>query len=333
MKDEWYYKQNDAIFGPISRDELQGLAQNGTLLPTDYIRHDPRVPWIHPSEALFETKDQEDQSDCHLYAGFWKRFAALIIDGIIVSLAFILFVLAFIPFVNELTGNEIRVLIVLVSWPYFAGMESSRQQGTLGKILLGIKVTDLSGQPISFGKASIRHFSKIISGFILYVGYIMAAFTPKKQALHDQIAYCLVVNRIEYQIDCQEYAGFWKRFAALVVDGIVVSLAFIPFVLAIIPFANDSTDKEFIGLIFLASWLYFAGMESSRQQGTLGKILLGIKVTDLSGQPISFGKASIRHFSKIISGFILYVGYIMAAFTPKKQALHDQIANCLVVNR
>ena len=74
-------------------------------------------------------------------------------------------------------------------------------------------------------------------------------------------------------------------------------------------------------------------MESSKLQGTVGKIALGIEVTDLDGNQISFGKANGRYFCKIISTIILMIGYIMVAFTEKKQGLHDMMAGCLVVNK
>jgi uncharacterized RDD family membrane protein YckC len=74
-------------------------------------------------------------------------------------------------------------------------------------------------------------------------------------------------------------------------------------------------------------------MESSKYQSTLGKAVLGIKVTDLKGNRISFGRASGRFFAKIISSLTLGVGYIMIAFTEKKQGLHDMIAECLVVKK
>lgn len=85
--------------------------------------------------------------------------------------------------------------------------------------------------------------------------------------------------------------------------------------------------------VLIAGWLYYALMESSTNQGTLGKMALGIKVTDLKGNRISFGKATGRYFGKIVSGMILYIGFIMAGFTEKKQALHDMMAGCLVVNK
>ena len=74
-------------------------------------------------------------------------------------------------------------------------------------------------------------------------------------------------------------------------------------------------------------------MESSRFQGTLGKLAVQIKVTDLDGNRISFGRATGRHFGKIVSGMILMIGYIMVAFTERKQGLHDIMAGCLVVRK
>jgi uncharacterized RDD family membrane protein YckC len=75
-------------------------------------------------------------------------------------------------------------------------------------------------------------------------------------------------------------------------------------------------------------------MESSQYQGTFGKMALGLIVTDLEGRPLSFARASGRFFGKIITGMIPFgIGYIMAGFTEKKQALHDMIAGCLVLRK
>ena len=121
------------------------------------------------------------------------------------------------------------------------------------------------------------------------------------------------------------YAGFWKRVAACLIDSIIllignVALGFI-----------YGMDAMFIFSIIIG-WLYYSVMESSARQATLGKMALGIKVTDLHGSKIDFGKASGRYFGKFISSIILCIGYIMVAFTQKKQGLHDIMAGCLVVN-
>ncbi|MDX6303162.1 MAG: hypothetical protein QOI77_131 [Blastocatellia bacterium] len=84
-------------------------------------------------------------------------------------------------------------------------------------------------------------------------------------------------------------------------------------------------------LSIFATWLYSSLLESSSWQGTVGKKLIGLRVTDLDGNRISFGKATGRHFGKIISSLICLVGFIMVAFTEKHQALHDQMAGTLVV--
>jgi uncharacterized RDD family membrane protein YckC len=88
-----------------------------------------------------------------------------------------------------------------------------------------------------------------------------------------------------------------------------------------------------LAITILAMWLYNALMESSAKQATLGKMALGIVVVDLGGKRISFARATGRFFSKFLISSILLIGYILAAFTEKKQALHDLIAGTLVVNR
>ena len=84
-------------------------------------------------------------------------------------------------------------------------------------------------------------------------------------------------------------------------------------------------------MTFVLTWLYYAFMESSKYQATLGKMVLGIIVTDADGKRISFGRAVGRNLAKIVSQIILLIGYFMVAFTKKKQGLHDIMANCLVV--
>ena len=136
------------------------------------------------------------------YAGFWKRLAASIIDGIILTIiARIVFSVIFNINIESLETNhpallgKINIMSIILGWLYFALMESSPKQGTLGKMALGIKVTDINGNKIGFGRATGRHFSKIISAIILLFGFFMIAFTSKKQGLHDMIAGCLVVNK------------------------------------------------------------------------------------------------------------------------------------------
>lgn len=137
------------------------------------------------------------------------------------------------------------------------------------------------------------------------------------------------------------YAGFWLRFLAFVVDTIIVSLAttlWTYMTYGVTTYSNLEGVSMSMGAYLniyviptLIVWLYEALFESSVKQATLGKQLLGLKVTDLEGRRISFARATGRHFAKIISAMILLIGYLMVAFTKKKQGLHDIMANCLVV--
>ena len=86
-------------------------------------------------------------------------------------------------------------------------------------------------------------------------------------------------------------------------------------------------------LLAAGHWLYYTLMESSRYQATLGKIVVGAIVTDLNGSRISFARANGRFFGKWISGAIFDIGFLIAAFTDKKQALHDILAGCLVIQK
>jgi len=97
-----------------------------------------------------------------------------------------------------------------------------------------------------------------------------------------------------------------------------------------IPLLRSRAGSRY-AIVVVGGWLYFSLQESSAQQATLGKRAVGIKVTDLEGSRISFGRATARYFSKFLSGLICAVGYVMAGFTQRKQALHDMIASTLVV--
>lgn len=153
------------------------------------------------------------------------------------------------------------------------------------------------------------------------------------------------------------YAGFWLRFVAYVIDALMCGLVVGLLVLIIVVVIgvgtlrrsgefSDSPESYFMApatilffaVVFIAitcgTWLYYSLLESSIHQGTLGKMALGLIVTDTQGRRITFGRASGRFFAKLITSLVpLFIGYIMAGFTVKKQALHDMIASCLVLKK
>jgi uncharacterized RDD family membrane protein YckC len=147
------------------------------------------------------------------------------------------------------------------------------------------------------------------------------------------------------------YAGFWLRLFAIVIDSAVLSIVLWPLMfwmflragLITVPPGEPLGQEEIMqragtifaveAMVFVVVGLYYSLMESSPWQATLGKRALRLQVTDLQGRRISFGRATGRYFAKIVSGLTLSIGYLMAGFTQRKQALHDIIAECLVVRK
>ncbi len=119
------------------------------------------------------------------------------------------------------------------------------------------------------------------------------------------------------------YAAFWERFVAQVIDVVILSVA--------TGTVFTATFGAGMAVGFFAPWLYEAFMTSSEWQATVGKRVMSIVVTDLNGNRMSFARATGRHFAKYISVFLLGIGFVIAAFTAKKQALHDMIAETLVM--
>jgi uncharacterized RDD family membrane protein YckC len=129
------------------------------------------------------------------------------------------------------------------------------------------------------------------------------------------------------------YAGFWIRFAAILIDFILLSIVYYAVLFAVLG-GLSNPDFSSIGLVFIIILfmylLYFPLMESSARQATFGKMAVGIKVGNAEGERISFLNALGRYFAKIPSAIILYVGFMMAGWDSKKQALHDKIADTYV---
>ncbi|SEJ26817.1 RDD family protein [Frateuria terrea] len=155
----------------------------------------------------------------------------------------------------------------------------------------------------------------------------------------------------------EDYAGFWKRLVAYIIDAIVL---YIPNMLIMNAFGNEAAQAKLqqamlaagtdfnvvmaaygqyyetmragVALTALLVWLYFAICESSAWQATVGKLAMGIRVTDLEGRRIGFWRALGRYAAKILSWFILAIGFLMIGWTRRKQGLHDMLANTLVLN-
>ena len=150
----------------------------------------------------------------------------------------------------------------------------------------------------------------------------------------------------------QPYGGFWIRVLALLIDSVIISLVSVPItllaagagILSIVGMGDNPEPARVLAVVFsyliifvpltiAIGWFYEALSTSGSWQATLGKLAVGLKVTDMAGNRISFGRATGRHFARIISGMIMNIGYIMVAFTDRKQGLHDMIAGTLVMKK
>jgi uncharacterized RDD family membrane protein YckC len=255
--------------------------------------------------------------------------------------------------------NAIVIMIAartLFDMLYHGIWEASKYQATPGKMAANIKVVDEHGNRLTIARSLARNFLKLLSNITFLIGYIMALVTEKHQALHDKIANCYITRDV-YEappIPNVEYAGFLRRLMAFLLDIILISLLVSPLKIFLITGSQSAMDifvhnmqhpdnliMPTIDEIIRESWIgitttfltffYFASFESSRFQATPGKIAIGIRVTDMYGNRLSFWRAAGRYIAKYVSNITLLIGYIMAGTTPKAQALHDELADTLVI--
>ena len=130
-----------------------------------------------------------------------------------------------------------------------------------------------------------------------------------------------------------EFASPGRRAAAWLIELVVVAALLAAGLVVGATFTGGSLFAGFV-LALSALWLYFAGFESSPAQSTLSGRILGTRVTDLHGRPLTFSRATTRHFAMYLSAVTpFYVGYLMVIWTKRKQTLHDYVASTLVLRR
>ena len=187
-----------------------------------------------------------------VYAGFWRRTAALMIDATLVGIAYYAILiagmlligigsLAALENIDSLGGGALGGILAviylaypLVSAAYYVGMESSGTQATLGKMAVGIKVTDAQGRRIGKGQALGRWFAHLLCYLTLYIGYIMAGFTERKRGLHDMVVSTLVVDRWAFTNDPgRQQKGLGTVAIIVLILGGLLVVAYIAIVAAI----------------------------------------------------------------------------------------------------
>jgi len=171
------------------------------------ISESPVIPAAAPEPASYEPITRDVTQQYTSYAGFWIRVLALFIDNIIISFALIPFnvVMQFSSFSSAAQGQPPKApdlsmlllygaVVLVVYWLYFALQESSSKMSTVGKRVCGLVVTDLNGAQISFAKATTRYLLSNLSYLTLWIGFLMAAATQKKQTLHDILVGTVVIK-------------------------------------------------------------------------------------------------------------------------------------------
>jgi uncharacterized RDD family membrane protein YckC len=210
-------------------------------------------PYAPPRAALSEASDYlADAAGEIVYAGFWKRVAALMIDALVVAVAYyVVMIVAVIAFGVGMTGlfsgnpstspGTLALLMGLIylgypviSGLYYVSMESSSTQATLGKMAVGIKVADDDGRRLGRGRALGRWASHLVCYLTLYIGYVMAAFTQRKRGLHDMVAGTLVIDRWAYTAHAgRQQRGLGTVAIVVLILGLMATLAYIGIIAAI----------------------------------------------------------------------------------------------------
>lgn len=220
--DVWYFVDRQGKqCGPVSRQQMKAAMAQGKLRAQDLVWRPGMAQWQPLASIATEFADAIHaepapppvqapapvvaRQPAVVYAGFARRFAAIMLDRLIlyVATAFVVFIAALVPSDGDPGAPARHMLIaygvIVALWLLYAPFqESSIHQATVGKRALGIKVTNAQGERLSFAHAFGRRVAALLSNITFYVGYVMAAFTARKQALHDLVADTLVVDRWAY---------------------------------------------------------------------------------------------------------------------------------------
>lgn len=261
--DAWFYvdaaRQQQ---GPVSGEDLKARHARGELRPDTLVWQAGMSEWqplrqalplpaaaapvaadpLPSSASIMAPGVAINRSDI-AYAGFWRRVAAYQLDSFILAIASYIVMLPF-AMVMGLGGQQViaqsddPAALFRTMWPmlvlmylllfalqavYFAWMHSRPAQATLGKMAVGIKAANADGSRISFGKGLLRWLGLLLSGFTLGIGFLMAAFTARKQALHDKLCDTVVVDRWAYtdRPELQQRGLDGVTIAVLIILGLI----------------------------------------------------------------------------------------------------------------
>lgn len=248
---QWFYNDQGQQRGPVSAAELTELRRRGDINDSTLVWRQGMAEWQPlslypeaivgpppPPSPFAPPRTQAYEAPVGMpvgggpvvYGGFMRRWVALIVDSIVLILPLGVVAALIIPAAVGAAGEDGGAAVMYLLWLlvapfYYASLESSEWQATVGKRLIGIKVVDLEGRRIGFGRALGRWFAASLSYLTCYIGFLLAALTERKQALHDFVAGTLVVDRWAYTASPEKQQ---QRMSGLVVALIVFVVALVP---------------------------------------------------------------------------------------------------------
>lgn len=199
-----------------------------------------------------------------MYASVWKRFTAFLIDLAV-------FVILFWVFAQTLNLATASLVLLVIVWLYYALLESSPLQASLGKIIVGIKVVDKKGKKLSFWQATERILSKLITNVTFYFGFFIAAFDKKKRTLHDRVARSRVITK-EAEFDPGTIEEETEDSLTLItVISILLSIVFVLLLLALVALPQYQKTARHIQLSRVLTSLDNAARQQQQTAGLPGR--------------------------------------------------------------
>lgn len=293
-------------------------------------------------DGFFRKVADENYLENEKYAGFTKRLVAGLFDMFIV-LIFTYFILVAIneflmPITLENLYYGIFIYIPLYIL-YHSICERTPWRGSLGKLILGIEVTDEYENPVTFPKALLRNITKIFNIITLGVGFLLSAIPPKKQALNDKISHTFVINKLVMKEDEKLfYAHPLKRLVAFVIDIFVIGLLCYGLLALINLIDPKSIPQQTLQMIDCAKYilclviiLFYFPFGESRTGSTVGKNFMHVKLVKINGEVAGFIRCFARELILILD--IVSLGFLLPFVTPKRQTIKDILTRTTVIDR
>ncbi len=300
---------------------------------------------------MFKNYASEREIKVPKYAGLIKRMAANSIDLFILFVLFSIIEFVYLliihpqilvsPSIDYFASNPMAFLpymiLPIVYLLYCTFMQSSDSMATFGEQFVGVEVMDDLNSGITFGMALKRNIFRILNILTAGIGLLTIVFTPEKQGLNDIISGTFVINKVtKEESGGHVYAHLFRRFAAFMIDIVILLVIYFVFSYAIssistLNFDLKNTIKTGLYILMYMSLIcYFPYTESHR--GSLGKRLMGIRTCTMEGDRISEMKAFVVLLSLLVELLMFPFATLLAFVTPKKQTFKDLLTETIVID-